>query len=1004
MTYTDDDAGAPVGPGGPTEPGDGGHDGPGAGGLLTEIPTTGLPAEGPSAVGPSSAGSSAAPSPGAQREDEILYPPQRGQEVLARAGKWWAERFAALSQFESIVTLVVVAACVVFVFVQFGPSMLFLNTTISGGDTGAHVLMPWVLMHQVLPHFRLEGWTTSNWDGFPAPDFYFPLPMYTIVGLSQLIGYNVAFKLVTAAPMVLMPVAAWLMGRLARAPFPVPAVMAVGTLPFMFGNEFSIYGGNILSTMAGEFSFAWSLCFAMVFVGLVIGGLQTGRRRAVAAVVLACALMCHIIPFLFATAVGLYVVLAHAWRNRDWQGALRWFVPTAVAGVLVTAWWSLPFKERWPYVTDMGYTRTTNYIATLFPPKDTWLFILAALGAGLSLARRRRMGELWAVVAVVSAITFRYEPQSILWNARFEPFWFLSLYMLAALAVAEIYAMLAERWTSFAVTFRAASLPGPLLVLILGLTWVGFPLGILPGEHQVNGQNEFLGMTMAQNTEDLTWMSWNYSGYQYSCTATTPHCDTADVKSGWPEYVDIVNTLQNKLKPKYGCGNVMWEYNSSMNRYGTTDALTILPYWTKGCFGSMEGLYYESSATTPFHFIDQSELSVAPSDPMVGLPYANAANVALGVQHLQMLGVKYYMAMSPALQQQAAADPSLKLVARIGPYNVNNGSNQGSTSSELYWDFYLIKDAPRVHALANRPVVMAGLNNSSQQKWLQEMTSWYDDPSAWGIYVAATGPSSWQRVPYLATNFKVHAEPATTVSHIVEKDTSISFDVSRTGVPVVVTESYFPNWQVNGAKGVYRVSPNLMAVVPTSHHVTLYYGTTAVDYEGWLLSLIGIASVVVLSRLPAAKMAAQRRPALGRRRWRPWWPAVQGSTATPGPFQPVAAGGYPAVGQQPFGEQQPFVGEATPAGPSSEQSSSSEPTEVGSGLPHDEDWRPGGDQGWSPTGTERLGLGQPRHLRTGLGAAGTGGHDEGLRDPGADPPGPQEQGPDGGSPYGAGFS
>ena len=41
-------------------------------------------------------------------------------------------------------------------------------------------------------------------------------------------------------------------------------------------------------------------------------------------------------------------------------------------------------------------------------------------------------------------------------------------------------------------------------------------------------------------------------------------------------------------------------------------ALMLLPYWTDGCIGSMEGLYFESSATTPYHFLNQSELSEAP--------------------------------------------------------------------------------------------------------------------------------------------------------------------------------------------------------------------------------------------------------------------------------------------------------------------------------------------------------------------------------------------------------
>ena len=40
---------------------------------------------------------------------------------------------------------------------------------------------------------------------------------------------------------------------------------------------------------------------------------------------------------------------------------------------------------------------------------------------------------------------------------------------------------------------------------------------------------------------------------------------------------------------------------------------------------------------------------------------------------------------------------------------------------------------------------MKGLNNSSQPKYLKVMTNWYDDPSAWDVYLAASGPSNWAR-------------------------------------------------------------------------------------------------------------------------------------------------------------------------------------------------------------------------------------------------------------------
>ena len=53
----------------------------------------------------------------------------------------------------------------------------------------------------------------------------------------------------------------------------------------------------------------------------------------------------------------------------------------------------------------------------------------------------------------------------------------------------------------------------------------------------------------------------------------------------------------------------MWEHEEQHDRYGTPMALMLLPFWTDGCIGSMEGLYFEASATTPYHFLNQDELS-----------------------------------------------------------------------------------------------------------------------------------------------------------------------------------------------------------------------------------------------------------------------------------------------------------------------------------------------------------------------------------------------------------
>ena len=63
-----------------------------------------------------------------------------------------------------------------------------------------------------------------------------------------------------------------------------------------------------------------------------------------------------------------------------------------------------------------------------------------------------------------------------------------------------------------------------------------------------------------------------------------------------------------EIGEEHGCGRSFWEYEKEINRYGTPMALMLLPHWTDGCIGSMEGLFFEASATTPFHFLTQVEL------------------------------------------------------------------------------------------------------------------------------------------------------------------------------------------------------------------------------------------------------------------------------------------------------------------------------------------------------------------------------------------------------------
>ena len=743
----------------------------------------------------------------------------------------------------SAATFVAVAGAVAFVFWQMRPDLLFAATTPAGGDMGAHVWLPDFVRDELLPRGRMTGWTPDWYAGFPALTFYFPLPALLIIALDVFLPYGIAFKLISISGLLAMPVAAWAFGRLAGIRFPGPACLAVATLPFLFDRTFTIYGGNVASTLAGEYSFSIALAFALVFLGVVAKGLDSGTHRATAALLLAATILSHVIPAVFAGVAALVLFTFRADLAR-----LRWIVPTGLVGAALAGFWALPFVLRLPYMNDMGWEKITTYRQDLFPAEVRWVPVLAAIGALLSLARRRRAGTFLTIVAGLCAAGFVLAPQTRLWNARILPFWFLCLYLLAGLAVAEAAHLLAES-AALRRAVRAgpdgagterqtrpllpaarpdpAEIAAPVVALIAAVALLALPLGGLPAWWPIK-------------TEDRSfvpdWVAWNYSGYER--------------KPAFPEYNDVVATMKD-VAQEHGCGRAMWEYEPQLDRLGTPMALMLLPMWTDGCIGSMEGLFFESAATVPYHFLLQSELSQTPSRAQRDLPYREL-DLENGVAHLQLMGVKYYMAISPETRVAADAHPGLTKVASSGPWLVNYDGGP----AERTWDVYEVAGATLVEGLDYEPVVAADVPKGGRG-WQDVAVDWYQDRSRWDVHLAADGPDSWLRVgrEALADPPRTQVRPAR-VSDIEATTQSISFRVDRPGSPVLVRASYFPNWRASGAEGPFRVTPNLMVVVPTSDRVTLTYGRTPVEGLGWLATGVGVVGL----------MAFRRRGALAYRR------------------------------------------------------------------------------------------------------------------------------------------
>jgi hypothetical protein len=778
----------------------------------------------------------------------------------------------------------------VFVVWQLRLGLIFSHNLDVGGDNGGHVAGPYYLIHDLLTHFRLTGWDPWWDDGMPLYVFYFPLPALLVGAFNLLLPYNQAFNLVTIIGTATLPVCAWAFGTLAGFRRPVAVIMSLSMLPFLFNTSYTIDGGNITSTMAGEFSFSLAVSTGLLFLGVFAYALRTGRLRWLAACLFAVTVLCHVVPALAFAGVAILMALSR-FRLRS----VRTAAAIGVVGALLAAFWLLPFGADLPYSSSMGYLPVGGLHAPLDPHGFVYLLIPAALGMVIALVRRDGFAAVLGLSAVGSAVAFWKLPSGLVYNGRWLPFWFLFVSLMAAYGLGEAFRAIGRVLQ----TPRSTEAVGTALAFVAcaaGAAYAGGLIGAFPGISPQGSHIQVQG-----------WVSWNYTGFQG--------------KSGWRQFQGMVRMLDRAGK-RYGCGRLQYEYISeTTDPFGSTEAMMSLPMWTKGCMQTTDGIYFESSTTTPYHFLDVSEVSQdgeAP-DPISYLTYPGF-DVADGIRHLQLMGVRYFLAMSPPVEAQAAVDHDLVKVAQTRGFA---GTINGSPDPHPVWQLYLIKRAPLVQPLSYLPEV----ETMSAHHWLNTTLAWYEKESYWPVELARGGPASWPHArpgSLVPTSDAVPVRP-TQVSDVRTTDSSISFDVSSLGRPVLVKVPYFPNWQAQGASGPYEAAPNLMVVVPTSHRVRLDYGTDTADWAGKGASLLGLAG---LGFLAFTKPPAPGAPRAGE--------ATNAASRTEGT---AAAGGREPTGTEPTGT------EPTGTEPTGPEPTGPDPTGTENGLPAEVESMPTEDEG-----------------------------------------------------------
>ena len=495
-------------------------------------------------------------------------------------------------KFQKIFIILIFVFIYGFLIYQVPWELVLADTMIGGGDTGSHNYIAHYAQ-EIFP--KIKWWSPDWYAGFPFLYFYPPLLYYITVILSYVIPLNIAFKLITLAGTFLLPISVFLCLLFLGFKFPIPSLGALLSLAYLFLEKFSIYGANIPSTLAGEFSYSFAFALFFLFIGLLVKGIRENKHTISNIFVLSLMVLIHPFSVIVSVLVG-FIVFVQSIIQKEAKRVFLYLIKVFGIAFSLTAFWSLPFLVLLPYTSKMSWTKVIK-VEEIFPSSLFVLQIFAVVGIIYALFKKdKRILPLIYIVGG-SLLPFLLLNNSSIWNTRFLPFILMGGLLITAYGLGSLLQLTKK---IFPFIFISIFLAGFIfLYLPANISYIPF------------------------------WMQWNYEGLQN--------------KDAWPDLRDLSDYLKD-----LPFGRVMWEYRSEYDKFGTPRVLENLPIFTgKPTF---EGLLIESSLSGYFHFINQAETTKTPTSAIAGLNYPSF-DFENGVKHLKYFGAQYFVAYTNEIKQ-----------------------------------------------------------------------------------------------------------------------------------------------------------------------------------------------------------------------------------------------------------------------------------------------------------------------------------------------------------------
>ncbi len=743
---------------------------------------------------------------------------------------------------ELIITIVSFIILYLIFFSKFNISLLFQDTVLTGGDCASWFQTLKNLKENLLPNFRLFGWNQANFFGFNELQYYFPLPFLFAAILGFFMPLTVALKLTTFAGLVTLPVAFFYSTNKITKNLWTSLSASFLSLIFIFNEFYTMFGGNFLSTFAGEFCYSFSLTIAVFFIGVCYETFEKGKNPVLAGILLGLTAVSHIFVFMPAFFIPFYFLLADKLflkerlikENNKKENSkkekkekkenlieekidfCREKIPERILIIYVIAFLLISF---WlvPMIFTKEYSQSISMIWTFDNFRDfiTKTFIgfilLGFILAILLIFNFKRLRLISSLILYLYAVSLFFYIISLFLeipDIRFIPF----ALVVSVFSISIFLNYVTEFLEIKKINNLIVNIITFILVMIIGIAFVIF--------HPKNVKN---------------WYDWNYSGYEAK-----------------KEYVNLKGIIR-EFGGNINSGRILWEKQNQHDNadFGSERAFENLFLFTGR--PSTEGVHYHSSfMARPITYL-QSEYSLDPVDPEAYRIYSKVNPEVWGLRFFQA-NAKDIIVYSDKIKELFSNHPDFQKTGEFGKFwlftykyfpksyvmiydfdkiRVIKDNKYGfKTDFYRYFRDYELFDTPFIFEKYGKEFI----KNDNYYKTYDEYKS--------KNFNYNFNFNNWL-IGYKYFN-SIYNEDVTQFK--------IKFKTKEIGKPHIIKIAYSPNFKSKNGEKIYPVSPGFMMIIPEKESVEIYYGTNIYEIIGFILTLFSILVIIFSNKFLKIKI------------------------------------------------------------------------------------------------------------------------------------------------------